>query len=126
MTSRRGKRSYWAPHVGAPVSSSPGEYFASIIIPLDANLGKYRVRWTFREVVGGPIQQALMEFDVIDKTQAEPVYEFTPHEHDLVKRLRTLLRDNCVGEEETVELDVGGENMVVTIRDLYEALHGAR
>jgi len=40
----------------------------------------------------------------------------------LVRRLRILLRDNCVGGEETVELDVAGENMVVRMDDLWETL----
>ena len=106
-----------------PVCPSPGEYFASVIIPLDANIGRYRIRWTFREIVGGQVQQALMEFDVIDKVSNEPVIEYTAHEHDLIKRLRTLLRDNCLGEEEEVELDVDGEKMVVSMGDLWEALH---
>jgi hypothetical protein len=77
-----------------PVNPSPGEYFASVIIPLDANLGSYRIRWTFREIVGGQIQQALMAFDVIDKVVGEPNTVFTPNESDLIRRLRILLRDN--------------------------------
>ncbi|MFA6358827.1 MAG: hypothetical protein WCY09_09255, partial [Candidatus Omnitrophota bacterium] len=36
-----------------PVNASVGEYFANIVVPLDANLGEYRVRWSIREVVGG-------------------------------------------------------------------------
>lgn len=108
-----------------PINPSVGEYFASVIIPLDANVGKYRVRWTFRDVVGAPQQQALMEFDILDKeSPATTDPALTQNEADLVRRLRILLRDNCVGEEETLALDVDGEDMVVTIRDLYEALHG--
>jgi hypothetical protein len=78
-----------------PANSSVGEYYASVIIPLDANLGSYRVRWTFRELVGGPIQQVLQEFSVIDKVLALPdQVAFTHIEHDLIRRLRILLRDN--------------------------------
>lgn len=78
-----------------PVNPSLGEYFASVIIPLDANVGKYRVRWSFRDVVGAPQQQALMEFDILDKdspTAVDPL--LTQNEADLVRRLRILLRDN--------------------------------
>jgi hypothetical protein len=37
-------------------------------------------------------------------------------------RLRLLLRDQCVGGEEEVELDVDGERMVVRMDDLWEVL----
>jgi hypothetical protein len=78
-----------------PVNPSVGEYFASVIIPLDANTGKYRIRWTFREVVGGQVQSALMEFDITEKdAPAALVTTLTPNEADLVRRLRILLRDN--------------------------------
>ena len=79
-----------------PVNPSVGEYFASVIVPLDANIGEYRVRWTFREMVGAPIQQVLMNFSVIDKVNPndlEPT--MTPAEKDLGRRLRILLRDQA-------------------------------
>ena len=83
-----------------PVNPSIGEYYASVIIPLDANLGDYRVKWSFQEVVGGQTQQVAMDFAVIDKGGDN---NFGPGEHglqhspimkDLARRLRTLLRDN--------------------------------
>jgi hypothetical protein len=76
-----------------PVNPSVGEYFASVIIPLDANIGSYRVRWTFRETVGGPIQQVVQEFDCIDKATILST-SYTDCESDLIRRLRILLRDN--------------------------------
>jgi hypothetical protein len=77
-----------------PMNPSMGEYYASIIVPLDANLGVYRIRWTFRELVGGPIQQALQEFEVADKQLSTNIVTFTGCETDLMRRLRILLRDN--------------------------------
>lgn len=77
-----------------PANPSIGEYYASIVIPLDANLGLYRVRWTFREVVGGPIQQVVQEFEVIDKLVTLPTSIYTPAEAKLIHSLRVLLRDN--------------------------------
>lgn len=79
----------------APANPSVGEYYASVIIPLDANLGDYRVRWTFREYVGAPVQQVVQEFAVIDKVvpnQMGP--SMSPIEVDLARRLRILVRDN--------------------------------
>jgi len=86
-----------------PANPSVGEYYASIVVPLDANLGDYRIRWTFRELVGATIQQVVQEFCVIDKaglstasasmiTGGAPTA--TTVELDLMARLRILLRDN--------------------------------
>lgn len=79
-----------------PVNDSVGHYFASVIIPLDANIGCYRIRWTFRELVGGPIHQVVQEFNVIDKATdtANSLACFTACEADLIRRLRINLRDN--------------------------------
>lgn len=86
-----------------PANPSVGEYFASIIVPLDANLGNYRIRWTFREVVGGQIQQVVQEFSVIDKANLASASatlitggadNASIIELDLMSRLRILLRDN--------------------------------
>lgn len=76
-----------------PANPSVGEYYASVVIPLDANLGSYRVKWTFRETVGGPIKQAIMEFDVIDKATLQTTL-YTDVESDMIRRLRISLRDN--------------------------------
>ncbi len=81
------------------VNPSMGEYYASVIIPLDANLGNYRVKWTFQEVVGGQTQQVVQEFSVIDKTTGLGG-DGGPHEgrshimRGLGERVRVLLRDN--------------------------------
>ncbi len=78
-----------------PANPSVGEYYASVLIPLDANLGSYIVRWTFRELVGGPIQQVAMEFSVIDKeAPLVDTLNLTVTMRDLIRRLRIGLRDN--------------------------------
>jgi len=86
-----------------PANPSVGEYFASIIVPLDANLGEYRVRWTFREIIGGAQQQVVQEFSVTDKAGLSTssasmitggAINATAIEYDLMGRLRILLRDN--------------------------------
>lgn len=93
--------------VGTPqrtaANPSVGEYFASIIVPLDANLGTYRIRWTFRQIVGGTIEQVVQEFAVVDKANLSTASAsmitggaLNPSisELDLMARLRILLRDN--------------------------------
>lgn len=77
----------------AAANAAVGHYFASIIIPLDANIGAYRIRWTVRETAGGSIHEFLQEFEVIDKATNLTTL-VTNCEADLVRRLRILLRDN--------------------------------
>lgn len=75
-----------------PANSAVGEYYASIIIPLDANIGGYRIRWSMREMVGGPIQTVVQEFEVRDRETKAPLV-YSAIETDLMHRLRILLRD---------------------------------
>lgn len=75
-----------------PAHPAVGEYYASIVVPLDANIGEYRIRWSFREFVNGSLQQVVQEFEVIDRT-IEPVSAMTCVEEDFIRRLRILLRD---------------------------------
>jgi hypothetical protein len=86
------------PQQRQPVNPSIGEYYASVIIPLDANLGNYRVKWTFQEIVGGQVQQVVQKFAVIDKNGSQGQSDLdrfgSPIMRDLAGRLRTLLRDN--------------------------------
>lgn len=75
-----------------PANPSVGEYYASIIIPLDANIGDYRIRWQMRELVGGPLQSVVQEFSIQDRDVKAPS-AFTNTQVDLNRRLRILLRD---------------------------------
>lgn len=75
-----------------PANPAIGEYYASLLIPPDANLGSYRIRWTLREAVGAPLQSVVQEFEVQDRTiTLLPCY--SPIQADLIQRLRVLLRD---------------------------------
>lgn len=87
------------PQQRMPENPSIGEYYVSIIIPLDARLGSYRVKWTFQELVGGQTQQVVQEFSVVDKGSGlghdgRHEEQESPIMRDLSRRLRTLLRDN--------------------------------
>lgn len=86
-----------------PVNPSVGEYYASLIVPLDANIGDYRIRWTFREIVGGSVQQVVQEFSVLDRSGASSTsasmitggaIDASASTYGLMNSLRILLRDN--------------------------------
>jgi hypothetical protein len=76
-----------------PVNSSIGEYFVSLVVPLDANIGDYRVRWTMREMLGGPLQSVVQEFNIQDREVATPNDFFSGYQIELIKNLRFMLRD---------------------------------
>ncbi len=77
------------------VNPAVGEYYASFVIPSDANIGNYRLRWYFRESVGSQQVSVLQQFAIVqDATQVVSVPGITPIQLDLVRGLRILLRDN--------------------------------
>jgi hypothetical protein len=78
-----------------PKNPATGEYFAHFVIPLDANIGSYRIRWYFRQYVNSPQVQTVQEFSVVDNaTQVLTLPGITPIEYDLIRGLRIMLRDN--------------------------------
>lgn len=75
-----------------PENPTVGEYYVSVLVPLDANIGDYRVRWYMRELIGGPLRTVVQEFAVRDRETAI-VTPYTQIETDLIRRFRILLRD---------------------------------
>jgi len=80
----------------AAANPTVGEYYASVLIPLDANLGPYRVRWTFKETLSCPYNQVVQEFEIVDRGAHLPCV-YTDVQGDLLRRFRILLRDNNPG-----------------------------
>lgn len=77
-----------------PANPERGVYYASVIIPLDANLGTYRIRWSFREVIGGPLHNAVQEFEVIARDSSAIHPKLTSIQAEVVRSFRIMLRDN--------------------------------
>jgi hypothetical protein len=89
-----GVESLLPPASRRPQNPSIGEYFAAFRIPPDANIGKYRVRWRFREYLNSKQAEVLQEFAIVgDLTQVVTIPGITPIELDLVRGLRIMLRD---------------------------------
>lgn len=110
------------PSPRTPKNPSVGSYYANLMVPPGANIGTYRIRWSFREAAGQPVQEVVMEFGVIAPNTT--VLTTSGTVQDCIDKLRILLRDQCVGGEEIVLLDVAGERMVVRMDELWEVLHG--
>jgi len=105
-----------------PVNPAVGEYYAALQVPPEATVGDYRIRWTFQELATTPAQTVVQEFGVVGLSVPTTATTYSACVQGLITKLRFMLRDNCVGGEEIVELDVGGERIVVQMDDLYEAL----
>jgi len=76
-----------------PVNPAVGEYYGALQIPPNATVGGYRIRWTFRETAGAPLQQVVQEFAVVGQTVLTAGSTLTQCESDLIHKLRTMLRD---------------------------------
>lgn len=76
-----------------PATTGVGNYYASMTIPLDANIGDWLVRWNFRETVTSPMVQVVQEFNIVETTVVTEVTSDT-NEQLMVRRLRIILRDN--------------------------------
>lgn len=77
----------------APATAASGHYYASMIIPIDANLGAYRIRWTMREFAGAPVTEVVQEFAVVERA-SQVISAYTELETELIGQLRNMLRDN--------------------------------
>lgn len=77
-----------------PENPAVGEYYASLQIPAGATVGTYRIRWSFRELAGSPVQQVVQEWAVVADTTIVAPSLYTPQEQELIDDLRVLLRDN--------------------------------
>jgi len=83
------------PYDRSPANPTVGEYYADFQIPIDANLGKYRIRWRFQDKIGATIHNVVQEFAVVaDSTQIVTLPGITSIELDLIRALRIILRDN--------------------------------
>lgn len=105
-----------------PINPQVGEYYAALMIPPSANLGEYRIRWTITDTAGAAQRTVVMAFQVVEK--GAEVVTYSTERWRLIRRLRILLRDQCVAGEEELLLDAGGTLISVSIEDLWEVLNG--
>jgi hypothetical protein len=106
-----------------PVNPAVGEYYGSVMIPMTATPGTYRIRWTFKETVSSPDQNVVQEFAVVILGSAVSATKYSKEKQQMINSLRVLLRDQCVGGEEQVEVDTGGKIVLVSMEELWETLH---
>lgn len=77
----------------AAVNPAVGEYYAALLIPPSAEPGEYRIRWSFREYAGSPMQQVVMRFAVVESSSLTATL-YSDEEQSMIDKLRMLLRDH--------------------------------
>lgn len=108
------------PSARVPVNPQIGEYYASLQVPPSATVGSYRIRWSITQTAGSPVSVVVQEWSVRSPGIVPVVY--SPNVQGMINKLRVLLRDQCVGGEETIEVDAGGERIVVSLEELHDIL----
>lgn len=108
------------PSARIPVNPQIGEYYASLQVPPSATVGNYRIRWSITQTAGAPVSVVVQEWSVRSPGVVPVVY--SPNVQGMINKLRVLLRDQCVGGEETIEVDAGGERIVVSLEELHDIL----
>jgi hypothetical protein len=79
--------------VNIPVRISTGNYFAQVVIPSDAKIGVWRIRWTVQEQSTDPVYQSVQEFQVLGDNVV-PSFTGDTGVDQLIYTLRVILRDN--------------------------------
>jgi hypothetical protein len=102
-----------------PINPNVGEYYASLQVPSNATAGDYRIRWTFRQFVGSPQQQVVMEWAVVTTGTVITPPAYSGYTQGMIDKLRMLLRDQCLGGEEIIEVDADGERITVSLEELH-------
>ena len=80
-----------------PVNPSVGEYYAAILVPLNAQPGTYRIRWTFQQYAGDPAQLVVQEWAVVapGTNTGSSTSQYSTCTQDLIRKLRFLVRDHA-------------------------------
>lgn len=77
-----------------PVNPSVGEYYAAFQVPFDANIGDFRIRWSFKETFSSSPVQCVQEFNIVESSLSVLSASYGSIMDDLIDRLRIYLRDN--------------------------------
>lgn len=117
--------------VNTPVHVSTGQYYAQVVIPADANIGDWLVRWTIQELATDPVYQSVQDFNVVgDSTIAS--FTGDANLDALIYSLRIILRDNnpdrnySVSGKEKIRVRVGEKYFLLSLEELYKIIEDGK
>lgn len=76
-----------------PIRVTIGQYYAQVVIPADANVGDWIIRWTVQDTAADPVYQSVQPFNVLG-SNVIPSFTGNADLDKLIHSLRILLRDN--------------------------------
>jgi len=121
--------------IGSPVNTpariSLGKYYAPVVIPADANIGVWRIRWTIQETAVDPVYESVEEFNVVGDST---VVSFTGDVNvdALLHSLRIILRDNnpdrnySVSGEEKIKIRVEEKEFILSLEEFYKIVEDGK
>lgn len=117
--------------VNTPVKIATGHYYALFVIPGDANIGNWRIRWTIQETVADPVYQSVEDFNVVG-SNVIPSFTGDLNMDRLIYSLRILLRDNnpdrnySVDGKEKIKIRVKNKEYVLSLEEFYNIIEEGR
>jgi hypothetical protein len=117
--------------VNTPVKIATGHYYASYVIPGDANIGNWRIRWTIQETIADPVYQSVEDFNVVG-SNVIPSFTGDLNMDRLIYSLRILLRDNnpdrnySVDGKEKIKIRVKNKEYVLSLEEFYNIIEEGR
>lgn len=117
--------------VNYPIKISTGQYYAQVVIPADANIGDWLIRWTIQEISTDPVYQSVQDFNVVGDSA---IVSFTGDANldALIHSLRIILRDNnpdrnySVDGKESVLIRCENKYFSISLEDLYQIIEDGK
>jgi hypothetical protein len=75
------------------LESSPGNFYAPVVIPLSANIGEWVIKWFIQETDTSTEITQFLKFGVVSENFTSDL-DLSDCEKELLSMLRTVLRDN--------------------------------
>ena len=117
--------------VNFPIRISLGQFYAQVVIPADANIGNWIIRWTIQETSTDPVYQSVQEFAVLGDSA---IASFTGNSDldRLIYSLRVLLRDNnpdrnySVSGKEKVCVRTKAGEYILPLKELWKIVEDGK
>lgn len=117
--------------VNTPTRASLGRYYAAVVLPADANIGDWRIRWAIQDTAVDPVYELVEEFQVVGDST---VVSFTGDVNldALIHSLRIILRDNnpdrnySVDGKEKVKVKVKDKEFILTLEEFYQIIEDGK
>lgn len=111
-----------------PIKFGAGSYFAQWTVPDDEPIGIHKIRWRYKESATSVEKQDIEEFQVIALCAGVGIV-YPVEIMYLIQHLRNKLRDinpdrdYSIAGEEKITVVADGEEIILSIQELYEIVY---